>query len=66
MFNESHEAYARKDGARPKEFSNQGKEHKRSMEEFNAQASDWIFASECRHTRLPRCTIYLILQKTTK
>jgi hypothetical protein len=65
-FNESHEAYARKDGARAKELSNQGKEHKRNMEEFNAQASDWIFASEYRHPCLPRCTTYLTSQKITK
>jgi len=43
-FEESHEAYSRKDGARAKELSNEGKEHKRKMEELNAQASEWIFA----------------------
>jgi hypothetical protein len=45
-FEDSHEAYARKDGALAKELSNQGKEHKRKMEELNAQASAWIFKSE--------------------
>jgi hypothetical protein len=53
-FEESHEAYARKDGARAKELSNQGKEHKRRMEELNLQASEWIFTSELQNTCLPR------------
>jgi len=42
-FEESHEAYSRRDGARAKELSNQGKEHKLRMEELNSQASEWIF-----------------------
>ena len=42
-FHQSHEAYARRDGALAKDLSNQGKEHQRKMVEFNKQASDWIF-----------------------
>ena len=42
-FQESHEAYARKDGAGAKQLSNQGKEHQRKMEDLNRQASVWIF-----------------------
>jgi uncharacterized protein HemX len=42
-FQQSHEAYARRDGALAKDLSSQGKEHQRKMEEFNKQASDWIF-----------------------
>lgn len=42
-FQESHEAYARRDGALAKDLSNQGKEHQRKMEELNEQASSWIF-----------------------
>lgn len=42
-FEQSHEAYARGDGARAKELSNQGKEHQRQMNDLNKQASDWIF-----------------------
>lgn len=42
-FQESHEAYARGDGAGAKELSNQGKDHQRKMEQLNKQASDWIF-----------------------
>jgi len=42
-FQQSHEAYARRDGALAKDLSNQGKEHQRNMEELNKQAGDWIF-----------------------
>ncbi|KZT10608.1 Smr-domain-containing protein [Laetiporus sulphureus 93-53] len=42
-FEESHAAYARKDGARAKELSIEGKAHQREMERLNAQASEWIF-----------------------
>jgi hypothetical protein len=42
-FHESHEAYNRRDGALAKQLSNEGKEHQRKMEEYNRQASDWIF-----------------------
>jgi len=42
-FQESKEAYSRGDGARAKQLSNEGKEHKRQMEELNEQASAWIY-----------------------
>jgi len=42
-FEQSHAAYARKDGAGAKELSNEGKAHQREMERLNAEASAWIF-----------------------
>ncbi|KAH0827914.1 DUF1771-domain-containing protein [Lanmaoa asiatica] len=42
-FQESHEAYGRGDGARAKECSEKGKQHKRTMESLNAKASAGIF-----------------------
>jgi len=42
-FQQSHEVYNRGDGALAKQLSNQGKEHQRKMEDFNREASDWIF-----------------------
>ncbi|KAF8263520.1 hypothetical protein EI94DRAFT_1596891 [Lactarius quietus] len=42
-FEESHAAYARRDGAGAKELSNQGKAHQKEMERLNAEASAWIF-----------------------
>ena len=55
-FQQSHEAYSRKDGALAKELSNKGKEHQRKMEELNRKASDYIFVGEF-HGRLPIYTI---------
>jgi hypothetical protein len=42
-FEQSHAAYARKDGAAAKELSNEGKAHQREMERLNSEASAWIF-----------------------
>ncbi|KIJ67832.1 hypothetical protein HYDPIDRAFT_83040, partial [Hydnomerulius pinastri MD-312] len=42
-FQQSHEAYERRDGARAKELSEKGKQHERAMESLNAEASAWIF-----------------------
>lgn len=42
-FDRSHNAYAQGDGARAKQLSNEGNEHKQNMERLNKQASDWIF-----------------------
>jgi hypothetical protein len=42
-FQQSHDAYARGDGAGAKQLSNQGHEHQHKMESLNKQASDWIF-----------------------
>jgi hypothetical protein len=45
-FEQSHAAYARKDGAAAKELSNEGKAHQREMDRLNAEASEWIFTGE--------------------
>lgn len=45
-FKESHESYARGNGAEAKDFSNQGKEHQRKMQELNRLASDFIFTGQ--------------------
>ncbi|KAJ3776478.1 hypothetical protein FB446DRAFT_721123 [Lentinula raphanica] len=50
-FQESHEAYARGDGAGAKELSNKGKEHQRKMEQFNKQASDWIYTENNKDSK---------------
>ncbi|THH00153.1 hypothetical protein EW026_g2341 [Hermanssonia centrifuga] len=42
-FEESHQAYARGDGALAKELSNKGKAHKAEMEKLHREASEWIF-----------------------
>ncbi|TFK75272.1 DUF1771-domain-containing protein [Pluteus cervinus] len=42
-FQESHEAYARGDGAAAKALSNEGKAHRASMEQLNDQASHLVF-----------------------
>ncbi|KAG1751602.1 DUF1771-domain-containing protein [Suillus paluster] len=42
-FQQSHEAYARRAGALAKELSEKGKQHERTMEALNAEASAWIF-----------------------
>ena len=47
-FEQSHTAYASKDGAAAKELSNEGKAHQREMERLNAEASAWIFRGEHR------------------
>ena len=45
-FEQSHAAYARKDGAGAKELSNEGRAHQREIERSNAEASAWIFRVE--------------------
>jgi hypothetical protein len=52
-FEESHAAYARKDGAAAKELSNEGKAHQKEMERLNAEASAWIFRGEYCTSVLP-------------
>jgi len=47
-FEESRLAYVSGDRGLAKALSNEGKEHKERMEWFNAEASDWIFASRSR------------------
>ena len=45
-FEQSHAAYAQKDGAGAKELSNEGRAHQREIECLNAEASAWIFHGE--------------------
>ena len=45
-FEESHAAYARKDGAAAKELSNEGKAYQKEMDRLNAEACAWIFRGE--------------------
>jgi len=45
-FEESKHAYRAGDGAMAKILSNEGKGHKARMEQLNAEASAWIYASE--------------------
>jgi len=47
-FEESRLAYVTGDRALAKELSIEGKEHKERMEQLNAEASAWIFASMLR------------------
>ncbi|KAF8556354.1 DUF1771-domain-containing protein [Imleria badia] len=42
-FQQSHETYDRGDGALAKKLSENGKQHERTMESLNAEASAWIF-----------------------
>lgn len=42
-FDQSHKTFAQGDGARAKQLSNEGHEHKMNMERLNKQAADWIF-----------------------
>jgi hypothetical protein len=42
-FEQSHEAYARGDGAAAKTLSEQGKAHQKQMDKLNEEASTWIF-----------------------
>ncbi len=45
-FEQSREAYSRRDGALAKQLSEEGKKHKAEMERLNKEASGWIFAGE--------------------
>ena len=56
-FEESHAAYARKDGAAAKELSNEGKAHQKEMGRLNAEASAWIFRGELSTSVLPRLSV---------
>ena len=51
-FEESQQAYTSGDRAGAKTLSNEGREHKARMEQLNAEASAWIYASGSR--RFPR------------
>lgn len=58
-FQRSREAYENGDGAAAKELSEQGKEHGRKMEEYNRQASEYIFRENNAEGRVPPDTIDL-------
>jgi DNA-nicking Smr family endonuclease len=58
-FQRSQEAYASGDGAAAKELSEQGKAHGRKMEEYNRQASDFIFRENNAPGRVDADTIDL-------
>jgi hypothetical protein len=55
-FEESHAAYARKDGAGAKELSKEGKAHQKEMERLNAEASAWIFRGEYTYSTVHSVT----------
>ncbi|KAI3395535.1 hypothetical protein diail_1252 [Diaporthe ilicicola] len=42
-FDKAHQAYERGDGAEAKQLSNEGKSHAAKMEQYNKQASEYIF-----------------------
>ncbi|EPS25216.1 hypothetical protein POX_c03618 [Penicillium oxalicum] len=58
-FQRSKEAYNNGDGARAKELSEQGKAHGRKMEEYNKQASEFIFRENNADGRVEADTIDL-------
>nr|KMM66952.1 smr domain-containing protein [Coccidioides posadasii RMSCC 3488] len=58
-FERSQQAYAAGDGALAKELSEQGKAHGRKMEEYNRQASQFIFRENNANGRVPDDTIDL-------
>ena len=45
-FEESKRTYTSGDRAKAKVLSNEGKEHKAMMEQLNAEAGAWIYASK--------------------
>ncbi|PYH64165.1 Smr domain-containing protein [Aspergillus vadensis CBS 113365] len=58
-FQRSQEAYSSGDGAKAKELSEQGKAHGRKMEEYNKQASEFIFRENNANGRVSADTIDL-------
>ncbi|PLB43537.1 DUF1771-domain-containing protein [Aspergillus steynii IBT 23096] len=58
-FQRSQEAYSNGDGAGAKELSEQGKAHGRKMEEYNRQASEFIFRENNANGRVEPDTIDL-------
>ncbi|KAI9923836.1 hypothetical protein AWENTII_010167 [Aspergillus wentii] len=58
-FHRSQEAYQNGDGAAAKELSEQGKAHGRKMEEYNKQASEFIFRENNANGRVDADTIDL-------
>ncbi|EED21543.1 Smr domain protein [Talaromyces stipitatus ATCC 10500] len=58
-FERSKQAYEDGDGARAKQLSEEGKEHGRRMQEYNKQASEFIFRENNASGRVPEDTIDL-------
>ncbi|XXG96509.1 hypothetical protein Hte_002792 [Hypoxylon texense] len=58
-FDRAHQAYERGDGAEAKELSNEGKRHAAKMDEYNKQASDYIFRENNAVGRVPDDTVDL-------
>lgn len=58
-FDRAHQAYERGDGAEAKELSNEGKRHAAKMDEYNKQASDYIFRENNAVDRVADDTIDL-------
>lgn len=58
-FERSQEAYTSGDGAKAKELSEQGKAHGRKMDEYNKQASEFIFRENNANGRVEADTIDL-------
>ncbi|KAK6953000.1 hypothetical protein Daesc_005297 [Daldinia eschscholtzii] len=58
-FDRAHQAYERGDGAAAKELSNEGKRHAAKMEEYNRQASEYIFRENNAPSRVAEDTIDL-------
>ncbi|KAJ5682482.1 hypothetical protein N7462_005647 [Penicillium macrosclerotiorum] len=59
LFERSKEAYASGDGAGAKQLSEEGKAHGRKMEEYNKQASEFIFRENNANGRVAADTIDL-------
>ncbi|KAJ5628032.1 hypothetical protein N7490_010260 [Penicillium lividum] len=58
-FHKSQEAYSSGDGAGAKQYSEEGKAHGRKMEEYNKQASEFIFRENNSNGRVAADTIDL-------
>ncbi|PSR94200.1 smr family protein [Coniella lustricola] len=58
-FDRAHEAYERGDGAEAKHLSNEGKAHAAKMDEYNKQASEYIFRENNAMDRVAEDTIDL-------
>lgn len=56
---QAHEAYERGDGAEAKQLSNEGKTHATKMDEYNKQASEYIFRENNAPGRVAEDTIDL-------
>ncbi|CAJ2506288.1 Uu.00g004180.m01.CDS01 [Anthostomella pinea] len=58
-FDRAHQAYERGDGAEAKQLSNEGKAHAAKMDEYNKQASDYVFRENNATGRVADDTIDL-------